>query len=53
VGSIVGNLLLVLGFTLLFGRKGTIDRMSAYISLGLVALAELSPPSPYCFWSCA
>jgi len=41
VGSIVGNLLLVLGFTLLFGRTGTIDRLSAYISLGLVAFAAV------------
>jgi Ca2+:H+ antiporter len=41
VGSIAGNLLLVLGFTLLFGRKGTIDRLSAYVSLGLVAFAAL------------
>jgi Ca2+:H+ antiporter len=41
VGSIVGNLLLVLGFTLLFGRKGKIDRLSAYVSLGLVAFAGL------------
>jgi Ca2+/H+ antiporter len=41
VGSIVGNLLLVLGFTLLFGRTGTIDRLSAYVSLGL----SRSPPS--------
>jgi Ca2+:H+ antiporter len=41
VGSIVGNLLLVLGFTLLFGRKGTIDRMSAYVSLGLVGFVAL------------
>ena len=29
VGSIAGNLLLVLGFTLLVGRMGTIDRRSA------------------------
>jgi Ca2+:H+ antiporter len=41
VGSIAGNLLLVLGFTFLFGRKGTIDRLSAYVSLGLVAFAAL------------
>jgi Ca2+:H+ antiporter len=41
VGSIAGNLLLVLGFTLLFGRNGAIDRPSAYISLGLVGLATL------------
>jgi Ca2+:H+ antiporter len=39
VGSIVGNLLLVLGFTLLFGRTGSIDRLSARVSLGLVAFA--------------
>jgi Ca2+:H+ antiporter len=41
VGSIAGNLLLVLGFTLLFGREGAIDRRSAYISLGLVGFAAL------------
>jgi Ca2+:H+ antiporter len=41
VGSIVGNLLLVLGFTLLFGQTGTIDRLSAYVSLGLVAFAAV------------
>jgi Ca2+:H+ antiporter len=41
VGSIAGNLLLVLGFTLLFGRNGAIDRPSAYISLGLVGFATL------------
>jgi Ca2+:H+ antiporter len=41
VGSIVGNLLLVLGFTLLFGRRGAIDRPSAAISLGLVGFATV------------
>jgi Ca2+:H+ antiporter len=41
VGSIAGNLLLVLGFTLLFGKKGEIDRLSAYVSLGLVAFVGL------------
>ena len=41
VGSIVGNLLLVLGFTLLLGQKGSIDRRSASISLGLVGFATL------------
>jgi Ca2+:H+ antiporter len=41
VGSIVGNLLLVLGFALVLGREGTIDRRSAAISLGLVALATM------------
>jgi len=41
VGSVVGNLLLVLGFTLLFGQRGAIDRKSAAISLGMVALATL------------
>jgi Ca2+:H+ antiporter len=41
VGSIVGNLLLVLGFTLLLGQSGRIDRTSAAISLGMVAFATL------------
>jgi len=41
VGSIAGNLLLVLGFTLLFGRTGVIDRRSAYTSLGMVGFATL------------
>ena len=36
-GSVVGNLLLVLGFSLLFGGRGEIDRPSSYLSLGLVA----------------
>ncbi len=38
-GSVVGNLLLVLGFSLLFGGTGTIDRQSSFVSLALVALA--------------
>jgi Ca2+:H+ antiporter len=41
VGSIAGNLLLVLGFTLLFGRNGAIDRRSAAISLGVVGFATV------------
>jgi Ca2+:H+ antiporter len=41
VGSVAGNLLLVLGFTLLFGQTGVIDRRSAYISLGLVGFTTL------------
>jgi Ca2+:H+ antiporter len=41
VGSIAGNLLLVLGFTLLLGQRGAIDRRSAAISLGLVGFATL------------
>ena len=40
-GSVIGNLLLVLGFSLLFGGRGEIDRQSAFVSLGLVALAVL------------
>jgi Ca2+:H+ antiporter len=48
VGSIVGNLLLVLGFTLLFGQHGTIDRKSAAISLGMVALAMRCVDSGRC-----
>jgi Ca2+:H+ antiporter len=41
VGSVIGNLLLVLGFTLLLGQIGPIDRRSVAISLGLVAFATL------------
>ena len=40
-GSVVGNLLLVLGFSLLFGGRGEIDRGSSFTSLGLVAIATL------------
>jgi Ca2+:H+ antiporter len=40
-GSVVGNLLLVLGFSLLFGGRGALDRESTFVSLGLVALATL------------
>jgi Ca2+:H+ antiporter len=38
-GSVVGNLLLVLGFSLLFGGRGQLDRESSFVSLGLVLLA--------------
>ena len=41
VGSVASNLLLVLGFTLLFGQRGLIDRRSAYISLGLVGFTTV------------
>jgi Ca2+:H+ antiporter len=40
-GSVIGNLLLVLGFSLLFGGRGPLDRRSCYASLGLVALATV------------
>ena len=40
-GSVIGNLLLVLGFSLLFGGRGRLDRQSSFVSLGLVALAVL------------
>jgi Ca2+:H+ antiporter len=40
-GSVVGNLLLVLGFSLLFGGRGEIDRESSLVSIGLVGLATL------------
>jgi Ca2+:H+ antiporter len=40
-GSVVGNLLLVLGFSLLFGGRGQIDRQSSFVSLGLVAVATV------------
>lgn len=38
-GSVIGNLLLVLGFSLLFGGRGRLDRQSTFVSLLLVALA--------------
>src|SRR5256884_928579 len=41
IGSVIGNLLLVLGFSLLFGGRGTLDRRSTFVSLGLVAVAAL------------
>jgi Ca2+:H+ antiporter len=40
-GSVIGNLLLVLGFSLIFGGRGEIDRQSSFIALGLVAVATL------------
>jgi Ca2+:H+ antiporter len=40
-GSVIGNLLLVLGFSLVFGGKGELDRWSTFVSLSLVALATL------------
>ena len=40
-GSVVGNLLLVLGFSLLVGGRGALDRQSTFVSLGLVAVATL------------
>ncbi len=40
-GSVIGNLLLVLGFSLAFGGKGELDRPSSLISMGLIATATL------------
>jgi Ca2+:H+ antiporter len=42
VGSIASNLLLVLGFTLLLGQRGSIDRPSANISLGFVGFTTVA-----------
>ena len=38
-GSVVGNLLLVLGFSLWLGGTGDVDRQSSFTSLALVGLA--------------
>jgi Ca2+:H+ antiporter len=38
-GSVVGNLLLVLGFSLLFGGDGQLDKASTYLSLGLIVVS--------------
>jgi Ca2+:H+ antiporter len=40
-GSVVGNLLLVLGFSLAFGGSGDVDRASSLASVGLVVGATL------------
>ncbi len=40
-GSVVGNLLLVLGFSLVAGPRGEIDRWSSFMSFGAIALAIL------------
>jgi len=40
-GSVVGNLLLVLGFSLVFGGSGRLDRESSLTSFALVAFAVL------------
>ncbi len=40
-GSVIGNLLLVLGFSLVFGGKGELDRWSSLLSLTLVMGASL------------
>ena len=48
-GSVVGNLLLVLGFSLLFGGRGEIDRPSSFLALALIAgttLVLLIPSIP-------
>ena len=42
-GSVVGNLLLVLGFSLLFGRGDkSVDRESSFIWLGLIIFATIA-----------
>jgi Ca2+:H+ antiporter len=38
-GSVVGNLLLVLGFSLVVGPRGELDRWSSFMSFGAIALA--------------
>ena len=38
-GSVVGNLLLVLGFSLFAGGNGTIERWSSVLSFGMIAVA--------------
>ena len=41
-GSVVGNLLLVLGFSLALGGTGELDRRSSFTSLALVGLATVA-----------
>jgi len=40
-GSIVGNLLLVLGFSLVAGPRDELDRWSSFLSFGVIAVAVL------------
>jgi Ca2+:H+ antiporter len=40
-GSVVGNLLLVLGAALVAGGRGRLDRFSSFLSFGLIAFATL------------
>jgi Ca2+:H+ antiporter len=40
-GSVIGNLLLVLGFSLLFGGRGEVDRRSSFLSLALAGGATV------------
>lgn len=40
-GSVVSNLLLVLGAALVAGGRGTLDRLSSFLSLGLIAFATV------------
>jgi Ca2+:H+ antiporter len=40
-GSVVGNLLLVLGASLIAGGRGRLDRYSSFLSFGLLGLATL------------
>jgi Ca2+:H+ antiporter len=40
-GSVVSNLLLVLGASLVAGGRGTLDRHSSFLSLGLIGIATL------------
>lgn len=40
-GSVIGNLLLVLGFSLVFGGRGELDRQSSFIAFALVLGATL------------
>ena len=40
-GSVVGNLLLVLGASLVAGGRGQLDRFSSFLALGLLAFATL------------
>jgi Ca2+:H+ antiporter len=40
-GSVIGNLLLVLGASLVAGGKGKLDRYSSFLSFGLIAFATV------------
>ena len=45
-GSVVGNLLLVLGFSLALGGRGEIERWSSFLAFGMIAMRDRALPDP-------
>ena len=47
-GSVIGNLLLVLGFSLLAGGRGQLDRWSSFVAFGVLASRSRSSSCRRC-----